>query len=332
MWKNEEWTASKWDRQERLLREHVADAGDDTQAWRHIVRQSRSILKTYSTSFFMVTRFLPPEKREQVEVIYASVRYPDEIVDTFPISPEEKRDRLKAWRADYETALTFASISDAVAQGVPGYLAAFAKVVKDRNIPTEHYHAFLDAMTYDIAPEGFDTLDSLINNYIYGSAIVVGYFLTHVYNPVQNDEFKRALKSARNLAIALQLTNFLRDIAEDKNRGRLYLPREVLTRHGIASQDELISGRRWPALQQVIRDLGDETDLYYARAEADIDAFMPDSRIAIQACIDVYRQLNDSLMQDTDKPLARVSVPMTDKFRVLPVSKYWRLPLAYLHP
>jgi phytoene/squalene synthetase len=88
--------------------------------------------------------------------------------------------------------------------------------------------------------------------------------------------------------------------------------------------------RQQPALNQVLRELTAVAEDYYAKALADLDAFHPDSRVAIRACIDVYRQLNSRIAGNPRGIMHRESVPMTQKFKVLPASKYWRLPLAYL--
>ncbi|MBC7910416.1 MAG: squalene/phytoene synthase family protein, partial [Pyrinomonadaceae bacterium] len=198
---------------ERALR-----AGTEQNAWGVIVKQARLVMRTYSTSFFIVSRFLPATKRDQVEAIYAAVRYPDEVVDTFPIAPPERLRLLNRWSGWYEEGLKAPTIGAALEKGVPCFLASFTRVVRERGIPPEHYRAFLDAMRRDVTPRPFETLDELIENYIYGSAIVVGYFLAYVYGSKTEADFQSALRSARDLGIALQLTNFLRDVSEDQKR------------------------------------------------------------------------------------------------------------------
>jgi phytoene synthase len=257
------------------------------------------------------------------------VRYPDEIVDTFPISSSEKRRRLNEWAAHYETALASSSIKASLAAGVPCFVAGFAEVARAAAIPPAHYRAFIAAMRRDSDPRPFATLDDLIESYIYGSAIVVGYFLAYVYGASHAWSFNRALESARSLGIALQLTNFLRDVREDQRRGRVYLPQDMLRGEGIhalATDDP----RQHTALNRVLRRLSAIAESYYTAALSDIDAFADDSRTAIRACVDVYRQLNQRIGHSPRGLLARESVPMGDKLRVLPPSKYWRLPLAYL--
>ena len=323
------WSEDRWSAIERDTRKLALRAETEGAAWDVIVKQARSVLRAYSTSFFIVTRFLPAVKREKVEAIYSAVRYPDEVVDTFPLSQSEQSRRLDEWAALYEEALAARSIREALERGVPCFLSAFAEVVRSSRIPEEHYRAFLDAMRLDVSPRLFDTLDDLIDSYIYGSAIVVGYFLTYVYGPSGAGSFGRALASARDLGIALQLTNFLRDVSEDQRRGRLYLPLDLLGDEGITRAD-VNDYSQHTALNRVLRRLSSSAEDFYALALAGLDAFAPDSRVAIRACIDVYRQLNDRIGRSPRGVLHRERVPLGDKFKVLPASKYWRLPVAYL--
>ncbi|HET9532770.1 MAG TPA: phytoene/squalene synthase family protein [Blastocatellia bacterium] len=323
------WSEDHWRALERETRREALTAPTEEASWGIIIRRARVVMRAYTTSFFIVTRFLPAMKRDRVEAIYAAVRYPDEIVDTFPLSEEERLCMLAEWEAGYELGLDSCSIREALEAGVTCYLASFTRVVRDSGIPHEHYRAFIDAMRCDVRPRLFATLDDLIESYIYGSAIVVGYFLTYVYGAAAGEDFERALTSARNLGIALQLTNFLRDIGEDQRRGRIYLPLDMLAEEGVTRAD-VSDARQHESLSRVLRRLAAVTECYYRSAEADLDAFAPDCRVAIRACIDVYRQLNDRIGRSPQGILHRESVPISEKFRVLPASKYWRLPLAYL--
>jgi len=231
---------------------------------------------------------------------------------------------------DYEIALTASSIQQALKLNVPCFLASFARVVRDAGIPPEHYRSFLTAMKLDVWPRRFSTLDDLIESYIYGSAVVVGYFLTYVYGSTTPQDFERALSSAKHLGIALQLTNFLRDVAEDQRRGRLYLPLDMLRGEGIIGDADATAPEQQAAFHRVLTTLTEIAEDHYARAYADLDAFAPDCRTAIHACIDVYRQLNQRIAVSPRGLQHRESVPTREKFKVLPPSKYWRLPLAYL--
>jgi phytoene synthase len=320
------WSFAEWAQREQGLRVRAVRANN---AWSVITRQARAVLRAYSTSFFIVTRFLPPVKRAQVEAIYAAVRYPDELVDTFLLAQAERLEHLRQWQEDYEGALRDASLEDSLQAKRPCFVAAFAEVVRRNGIPPEHYRAFLDAMRRDVTPQPFATLDELIDNYIYGSAIVVGYFLAHVYGATTPADWPRALASSRALGIALQLTNFLRDVGEDARRGRVYLPVDMLCAAGVEKLDANDPQQQEP-LRQVVRQVAGVAEEYYAQSEAQLDAFAADSRLAISACIKVYRRLNERIRHSERGVAHRESVPAREKFSVLPPSKYWRIPLAYL--
>ena len=322
------WPERRWQDLDRDTCRQALRASSDEAAWQVIIRRARAVLRTYSTSFFIVTRFLPPPKRAKVEAIYAAVRYPDEVVDSFPLDKREKLRLLDQWAAQYEEGLKIASVRDALRSGIPGFVTGFTQVLRDDGISPEHYRAFLAAMRRDACPERFETLSDLIDSYVYGSAVVVGYFLTHVYGSSSRANFDRALESARSLGIALQLTNFLRDVNEDQRRGRLYLPLDMLRAEGI-SEVNVNDPTQHPALNRVVKRMAGIAEGHYARSAANLDAFSSDCRTAIRACIDVYRQLNERVSRRRGM-LRRESVPLGDKFRVLPASKYWVLPMAYL--
>jgi phytoene synthase len=305
-----------------------AMAGSEEQARLVLTRMARGVLRRYSSSFFIVTRFLPSAKRAQVELIYAAVRYPDEVVDTFALDRAGKRKLLSNWRQDFARAVEATSVLDALRQRVPAILAGFAQVVREARIPPQHYHDFLNAMEADIEPRRYATLEDLTENYIYGSAVVVGYFLAYVYGASVPAEFPRVLEVSRRLGIALQLTNFLRDVAEDRGRGRLYLPLDLLRNEGLLEPD-LVSDRGRKATGRVLARLGEVAHAGYACSRANLDAFSFDSRLAIRACIDVYGLLNERVSSEAALK-RRQSVSNWRKFLALPFSKYWRLPLAYL--
>lgn len=325
----EVWGLAGWAELERRTRSRALAANSEGAAWRVLVREARRVMRAYTTSFFIVSRFLPAAKRAEVEAVYAAVRYPDEVVDTFPLGRAERLRLLDRWEEGYEKGLASPTLEGALRRGVPCFLAAFTKVVRERSIPPAHYRAFLDAMRRDTSPRPFASLADLVENYVYGSAVVVGFFLTHVYGSRTQGDFDRALRSARSLGVALQLTNFLRDVAEDQRRGRVYLPQDMLREAGI---EELDAGdeRQQAALAAVLRRLALVAEGFYAEALSDLDAFSPDCRLAIHACIKVYGRLNERIAASERGVSHRESVPLREKFRVLPPSKFWRIPLAYL--
>lgn len=325
------WSIDDWHAFDSRVRARALRAGSEQSAWNEIARASRSVLKQYSTSFFLVTRFLPARKRQAVETIYAAVRYPDEIVDTFPLTPEQRTTLLAGWRDEFRAAISDSSLHTSLRRGVPVFAAAFAETCRRASIPAQYYESFLDAMERDIEPEPYETLNDLIDNYIYGSAVVVGYFLAHVYGPSSPSTFPKARATSRDLGIALQLVNFSRDLYGDAQNGRIYAPRDILAGERVTESD-LRSPAASAQRARVIRRMGAIAEAYFRHAQRGVDAFAPDSRVAIQACIDVYRELNRNLIGNGEAADSRASVPQWRKFQLLPRSKYWRVPLAYLTP
>jgi len=326
---DEVWTRDEWRVRELRAREKALGARSEAARWRALVREDRAVMRAYTTSFFIVSRFLPRAKRDEVEAVYAAVRYPDEVVDTFPLERAERLRLLDEWAGHYETGIESASLEGALLRGVPSHLAGFARVVREREIPAGHYRAFLEAMRLDVTPRPFASLDDLIDSYVYGSAAVVGYFLAHVYGSDGAGNFPRALKSARDLGVALQLTNFLRDVAEDQRRGRVYLPQDFLRAEGVDDFDAA-DEQQHEALARVVRRVARVARDLYESARRDLDAFAPDCRLAIHSCIRVYGRLNERIAASGRGLRHRESVPAREKFGVLPPSKYWRIPLAYL--
>jgi phytoene/squalene synthetase len=103
----------------------------------------------------------------------------------------------------------------------------------------------------------------------------------------------------------------------------------MLRAEGISELD-IRDVRQRAALARLLRRLTTIAESHYAAAERDLDAFSTDCQLAIRACIGVYRRLNERIGRSPDGAMHRASVPAREKFGVLPPSKYWRIPLAYL--
>ena len=322
------WSEAEWERLEGAAARALLAAERTPEPRRAVAPYARRVMRTYTSSFYIVTRFLPAAKRSDVEIIYANVRYPDEVVDTFELSPAERQDRLDTWEKAYERALGAPTAADAVRAGVPAFLAALTELIRAYGIPEEHYRSFMAAMRADVRPRVYADMPALIDGYVYGSAVVVGYFLTHVFGPSEPGRLDDALKAARELGIGLQMTNFLRDVGEDRARGRVYLPADRLAEAGIdAASLSPVDDTR---LSRVVAALPAENDARYDAALAALSAFADDEKPAIAACIRVYRLLNDRLVSGGGGIETRASVPFSVKFRALPSCKYWVLPYAYL--
>ena len=320
------WSQAYWQTFHKQSASDVSEVMDENSARLLSARFGRKVLRSYSSSFYAVTRFLPPDKKADVELVYAAVRYPDEVVDTFALSRNLKTTYLDAWQNDFEQTRNYSGIIPAVSSGISVIMAAFRDVMRRNQIPDAYYISFLDAMRNDINSPRFSDWHDLVENYIYGSATVVGYFLTHIYGSASGQNLDRCLRGARSLAIALQLTNFARDVVDDALRERCYVPEQ----HGSSSGSELVDqvlSLDQQAMTEAQLILANEANKWYQQAAFDIDAFHPDSRLAIQACHRLYSRLNTKILSNPSTT-DRESLTMFEKLSVLPMSKYWRLPAA----
>lgn len=175
---------------------------------------SKIITNYYSTSFSLGIKAFSPEYRDPIYGIYAYVRFADEIVDTF--HEYDKRELLKRFREDTQRAIQEGVSMNPV-------LHAFQKVVNQYNIEEKYITAFLDSMEMDLENSYYEK--DHYDNYIYGSAEVVGLMCLKVFVDGNQQRFEELLEPAKALGSAFQKVNFLRDIKSDiEERGRIYLP------------------------------------------------------------------------------------------------------------
>ncbi|MFM9948830.1 MAG: phytoene/squalene synthase family protein [Saprospiraceae bacterium] len=175
---------------------------------------SRLITHRYSTSFSMGIRVFEKKLRSPIYAIYGFVRFADEIVDTFHDYP--KAELLERFRKDtYEAIEAGISLSPV--------LHAFQLTVNRYGIDRELIDAFLDSMEMDLCHSNYE--DRLYQEYIYGSAEVVGLMCLRVFCEGDDALYQKLKSSARSLGAAFQKINFLRDMRSDfDDRGRVYFP------------------------------------------------------------------------------------------------------------
>jgi phytoene/squalene synthetase len=170
--------------------------------------------KAYSTSFSLGIRFLAPSLREAIYNIYGFVRYADEIVDTLH-GPQQSA-MFARFKEDTYWALEHGMSSNPI-------LHAFAKTYQTYNIEKEHVDLFLRSMEWDLDKTAYDR--ESYDDYIVGSAEVVGLMCLHVFVFGDRATYERLLPNARSLGAAFQKVNFLRDLKDDfEDKGRIYFP------------------------------------------------------------------------------------------------------------
>jgi phytoene synthase len=190
----------------------------------------RRVQKAHSRTYYFSTRLFPAEVRPRVHALYAFMRYADEIVD----HPHElPLDAQLSVLEEFEAETMAAVSGDEVPNPV---LRAYADTVRACDIDPGTITAFMESMKMDTRVFRYRTYPDL-EVYTYGSAAVVGLMMCRVVGVAEG----KADRHAEALGVAMQLSNFLRDIGEDWRRGRVYLPLEDLARFGYTEQD-LASG------------------------------------------------------------------------------------------
>jgi phytoene synthase len=180
----------------------------------------------HGKTYYLATLLLPKAKRPFVHALYGFARYADEIVDDLAseLSVEEKAEVLSNWGNGVLADLKKGTSQDHVGR-------ALIDTVNRFDIPHEHFEAFLHSMTMDLTVQEYESYEDLIE-YVYGSAAVIGLEMVPILGPLHNDAFE----AAKKLGIAFQLANFIRDVDEDLDRGRVYLPLKELGQFGVTRE------------------------------------------------------------------------------------------------
>ena len=251
-----------------------------TQSYEECKRLNALHGKTY----YLATLLLPAAKRPPVHALYGFARYADEIVDDLAstLTPEEKAVALRTWGDTVLADLRAGQSNDLIGR-------ALVDTVTRYSIPLEYFDAFMVSMEMDLTVTRYKTYDDLMT-YVYGSAVVIGLEML----PILGYSDPRAIEAATALGTAFQLANFIRDIGEDIDRGRIYMPLDDLARFGV-SEEMLLKRKLTPEIVEAIkyqiarvRDLQD-------KAEAGIQYLDPISRPCIRAASELYCGIVDEI-------------------------------------
>jgi phytoene synthase len=261
-------------------------------------RVCRAITRHHARTFYFASACLPRPTRAHAYAIYGFCRWADDGVDS-ALDRSEAADKLGLARE----ALDLAYSDQPVAPG----LLAFRKTVRARSIPRDLFDALLDGMEMDLDVTRYATFAEL-DRYCYRVAGVVGLMMTHVFGYRSECCWPNALA----LGTAMQLTNILRDVAEDLDMGRIYLPQDELARFGV-DEAQLREGRVDDAFRALMRFQVDRARRYYETAEAGIPWLVGDSsRLTVRVMGRVYGGILGAIERqgfDVFRGRARVSTP-----------------------
>ena len=256
----------------------------------------RRIARTRARNFYYSFLLLSREQRDAMCAIYAFMRYCDDISEGEGAS----REAIARWRCDLDKALN-------ASFGENPLWPAFHDTVQRYKIPREYFHEMIDGVSSDLEPRQIQAFDELYR-YCYQVASVVGLTIIHIFG----FHSPEALPLAEKCGIAFQLTNILRDVREDRENRRVYIPAEDIRRFGadLCTRDEKFIGLLGFEAQRARR--------YYDESRPLIELVDKRSRASLWALIEIYRRLLDRIERSNFDVLSRrIRVPAWEKIAIL---------------
>ena len=259
----------------------------------------RQFNKRHGTTYYWSTKVLPADKRPHVHALYGFCRYADDIVDELgPVPVAQREAALATFGERFFRDLAAGSSEDPV-------LMAVVDTVRRFPIDPECFRRFLRSMTMDLTVTTYETWEDLLV-YMDGSAAVIGEMMLPILEPREPAAFGHA----RDLGNAFQLTNFLRDVNEDLDRGRVYIPQEDVRRFGVDLERRQCS----PEFVALMRFEIDRCRALYESADLGISMLPPRSARCIMAARSLYSRILERIEDaNYDVFARRASVPTAQK-------------------
>ena len=274
-----------------MISSELHAAGVRDPALRDAYRRCRMLNAQHGRTFFLATRLLAPQQRPAVHALYGFARRADDIIDDFDqtLQTAERADRLQSLATQLFNRLAGATDDGDLS------LAAVVHTARTYGIAWELFDDFLGSMRMDLTTTDYPDRAAL-DQYMYGSAEVIGLQLLPVLGTICARE--EAAPYAAALGKAFQLTNFLRDIDEDLQRGRIYLPADELAAHQV-DRDVLMwchANQRTDArVRRALIDQHAKTRRIYDFARRGIPLLHPRSRPCIAAALTLYSEILDRI-------------------------------------
>jgi phytoene synthase len=238
----------------------------------------------HGKTYYLATLLLPKEKRPAVHALYGFARYADEIVDDLAstLTDQEKADQLRTWGELILRDLKKGESDDLIGR-------ALVDTVKKYSIHLEYFEAFMKSMEMDLTVTRYADYSEL-ERYVYGSAVVIGLEML----PILGYSDPRAVEAASALGTAFQLANFIRDIGEDLERSRIYMPLDELARFGV-TEEMLFARKMRPEIIEAMKFQIARVRQLQEIAEAGIHYLDPISQPCIRAASTLYCGIVDEI-------------------------------------
>lgn len=257
----------------------------------HAYTYCRDLTRRHARTFYFASHTLSQQKRDACYAVYAFCRYVDDLVDVAVerdhVTPATARVLVERWRTainDVYDGQVPTSVDNSTLDVHP-ILLAWGDTIARYHIPRHLPEELIEGVLMDTTVTRFATMDDL-RVYCYKVASVVGLMTSEIFgydDPV-------CLEQAIELGIAMQLTNIIRDVREDADRGRIYLPQDMMLRYGV-SEDDVLSHRMTQPLRELLRELITTADACYDRANVGIRHLDADSRLTVQLMSTNYRAI-----------------------------------------
>jgi phytoene synthase len=259
----------------------------------------RVLHRRHGRSYYLATKLLPGWKRRHVHALYGFTRYADDIVDEPDgTGPGQRAERLCAWREQLLAGLRGEPVDDPI-------LPAVLHTIEIFGLDRADFEVFLRSMAMDLTVGSYRTYDDLLG-YMAGSAAAIGTMMLPILGPADP---AAAREPARQLGLAFQLTNFIRDVAEDLARDRIYLPEEDLARFAVTPAD-LRAPRANERVRALIRFEVGRARAHYRLAGTGIAMLPPASQTCVRTAYRLYGGILDEVVRAGYDVLAgRARVP-----------------------
>ncbi len=265
-----------------------------------MTENAKDIAKKSKSSFYYAFNLLPADKRDAMNTVYAFCRETDDIVDEGNDPDDLKYEKLHKWRVELEKSTT----------GHSEYqlLNKLGKTIGQFNIPLEPFFELVRGMEMDLQRKRYTSFEDL-RLYCYRVASTVGLMCIEIFGY----KHQSAKEFAVNLGIALQLTNILRDIKKDANKGRIYLPQEELIKFSY-SEEDLMKNTYNPNFASLMKFEADRAKHYFDKATECLNLDDKASMFAARAMQHIYYKMLEKIVDaDYDVYSKNIKVNKVEK-------------------
>jgi phytoene synthase len=268
--------------------DELTKAGITDPALRTSYLECKRLNSLHGKTYYLATLLLPPEKRPFVHALYGFARYADEIVDDLAstLTDDEKANSLKQWGEGVISDIKSGNSDDVIGK-------ALVDTVKRFDIPIQYFQAFLHSMAMDLTITEYQEYEDL-QEYVYGSAAVIGLQMVSVLGIEKGFSIDEVNASAEKLGVAFQLANFTRDVGEDLDRGRVYLPIAELQAHGV-TREMLERKVLTPQIKSALKEQIERVRKLQQESMVGINMLAKQSRACIQAASELYCGIVDEV-------------------------------------